>query len=431
MRPVDVDTEVALSGSRPADSWIVWAWRDGSLVVPEPLQILSWSAQDDAADNQKVQQRMSLTIADPDGSLGAWRFDDPLGVGGTWLQLIYKVGGARAVNFARMRVTSNKPTEFVEWREVPEYGLEEPDSLTEPHMRMVPVVTAAVRLELVDLTINADLDKLEDPESPADGATAVSEFRRLTQDYFPTVVDDGVQDVEISRLTIFEGERLEAAQDLASRVNARYRMGGDGECHIYPRPLTPVQRFGPNQALISVSREQVLSGLYNRWIVEGKDSTTGEPVRAVVSIETGILRYGGPHGRHQFKYNSEMITTGTQARAYAVQLREKFLASLAIELTLETAPWPQGQGGDRVEVACPVAAGHLVYLPGDVTSISRSGSTVPGPTQITVQCSYADVVAALARTDWAQHLTGNLPDLTWDRLPGTWGTLPPITWDDL
>jgi hypothetical protein len=180
-----------------------------------------------------------------------------------------------------------------------------------------------------------------------------------------------------------------------------------------------------------VSRKQTLAGLYNRWIVEGKDSTTNEPVRAVASIETGPLRYGGPHGKSQFTYTSEMITTGSQARGYAVQLREKLLASLAIELTLETAPWPQGQAGDRVEVACPVAAGHLVNIPGDVTSISRQGSTVPGGTTLTVQCSYADVVAALGRTDWAQHLTGTLPDLTWDRMPGTWGSLPPIDWDDL
>lgn len=430
MRPIDEDTLTALSGSRPADEIIAWAWRDGSLVVPEPLQVLDWSARDQAGDSVKINQSMSLTVADPDGSLGAWRFDDPLGVGGTWVQIIYKVGGARALNFARLRVTGNTPTEFVEWREIPEYGMDEPDSLTEPHMRMVPVVTAAVKLELDDLTVNVDLDKLEAPESPGTGATVVSEFQRLTQDYFPTVVDDGVVDVDISRLTIFEGERLDACQDLAARVNARYRMGGDGECHLYPRPLTPVQRFGPNQALVSVSRKQALSGLYNRWIVEGKDSTTSEPVRAVVSIETGPLRYGGPHGRHQFKYTSEMITTGTQARAYAVQLREKFLASLAIELTLQTAPWPQGQAGDRVEVACPVT-GQLVNLPGDVTSISRSGTTVPGGTTLTVQCSYADVVAALSRTDWAEHLTGTLPELTWDRMPATWGLLPEIIWDDL
>jgi len=431
LRPIDEDTLRALAGSRPADSFIVWAWRDGSLVVPEPLQVLNWSASDDAGDSVTVGQKVSLTVADPDGSLGAWRFDDPLGVGGTWLQLIYKVGGGRALNFARLRVTSNEPTEMVEWREIPEYGLEEPDSLTAPHMRMVPVTTAVVKLEAVDLTFDVDRDKLEDPESPESDATVLSEFRRLVSDYFPVVVDAGVEDVDISRLTIFEGERLQACQDLADRVSARYRMGGDGECHVYPRAVTPVQRFGPNEALVSVSRKQTLNGLYNRWIVEGKDSTTDEPVRGVVSIETGPLRYGGPHGRHQFKYTSEMITNGTQARAYAFQLRDKFLSSLAIELTLETAPWPQGQAGDRIEVACPVAAGYLVNFPGDVTSISRSGATVPGGTTLTVQCSYADVVAALGRTDWAQHLTGNMPELTWDRMPGTWGSLPAIEWDEL
>jgi len=54
-------------------------------------------------DNVKVGQRISLTVADPDGVLGAWRFDDPLGVGGTKLQVIYNVGGSGAVNYGWFR----------------------------------------------------------------------------------------------------------------------------------------------------------------------------------------------------------------------------------------------------------------------------------------------------------------------------------------
>ena len=431
MRNIDPGTATALEGSRPADTLTVWAWRGGKLVLGEPLQIISWSETDTAADSTKVKQQMNFTIADPDGTLGAWRFDDPLGVAGTELQVIYRVGGAGAVNFARLRIISNEPDEVVEWRTLPEYGLEEPDSDTPPHERLVPVVKGVVQLQAVDRTYNADRDKLEGPESPGPLATVLGEFARLTRDYFPTVVDPGVTDVGISRLTVFDRERLDACQDLAKRVGARYRMGGDGECHIYPRTTAPVWRVEPRNGLVKVSRKQAIDGLYNRWVVEGKDATTGAPIRVTVSIDTGPLRFGGDHGRAQTFYTSEMITSADQAAAYGVAQREEFLASLAVELTVTTVPRPELQAGDRIEVGYPVPAGHVAYFLGTITGIRRDGTNVPGYTTLTVSCSYNDVIQALGRTEWADHITGTLPELTWDRMPANWGTLPDLTWNDL
>ena len=88
MRPIQADSLLALEGSRPADILLVWAWRGGALVLPEPLQVISWSADDNAGDSVKVSQTLSLTIADPDGTLGAWKYDDPLSVAGTRLQVV-------------------------------------------------------------------------------------------------------------------------------------------------------------------------------------------------------------------------------------------------------------------------------------------------------------------------------------------------------
>ena len=431
MRPVDPATLQALEGSRPADTITVWAWRGGNLIISEPLDVIDWSERDTSSDSQKVKQQFSVTIADPTGSLGAWRFDDPLGVGGTQLYVIYRVGGAGAINFGRFRITSNEPSEVVDWREIDEYGLDVPDSKTGPHKRLRPVVAAVVKLEAVDLTFNADRDKLEGPESPGPLATAVGEFKRLTRDYFPTVVDDGVADVGVSRLLVFDRERLDACQDLLTRVGARYRMGGDGECHIYPRTTAPVWRVEPGNCMVSVSRKQSIDGLYNRWVVEGKDEANGAPVRATVSIDTGPLRFGGDHGRAQTFYSSEMITTYDQARAYARQMREEFLAGIAIELRVEVSPRPELQAGDRIEVGYPLPEGYVAYFLGTITEISRQGTNVPGQTSLTVSCSYSDILTALSRTEWADHLTGDLPELTWDRMPGTWGSLPDLTWNDL
>jgi hypothetical protein len=245
------------------------------------------------------------------------------------------------------------------------------------------------------------------------------------------VVDAGVTDANVSPFLTFDRERLEPIQDLAARVNARYRMGGDGELHLYPRATEPVWRVEPGAGLVRVGRKQSVDGLYNRWVVEGKDSGDGAPVRAVISLDTGPLRYGGPHGRSPFFYSSEMIETYGQALAYAIQLRDEFLASLAVELTVETVPRPELQAGDRIEVGCPVTAGHVAYFPGDITGISRSGDPVPRGTTLTVSCAYVDVVDALKRTEWADHLGAGLPALTWDRMPATWGSWPAIEWDDL
>jgi hypothetical protein len=293
----------------------------------------------------------------------------------------------------------------------------------------VYVTAGTVKLEAVDLTYDVDKDRFEVPESPAAGATVLSEFARLTRDYFPTVVDDGVSDVGVSGQLVFDRERLEACQDLLARVSASYRMGGDGECHVYRRDTAPAWRVEPTAGLVSVSRKQSLDGLYNRWVVEGKDAGDGQPVRASASIETGPLRWR-TRRKFPFFYSSEMIETYSQAIAYAAELRDTFLASLAVELSVETVPRPELQAGDRIEVGCPVD-GRVAYLPGLITSIRRGGSTVPSGTSLTVSVSYSDVVTALGRTEWAEHITAGRPELTWDRMPGTWGTLPAITWDTL
>ena len=430
MRLIDEGSLAALDGSRPADSLTVWAWRDGSLVLPDPLDVIDWSVSDDAGDSVKVGQKLSLTVADPDGSLGAWRFDDPLSVAGTDLQVIYRVGGAGAVNFGWFRVVGNEPTVAVDSRVIDEFGLDAPDSPTAPHERRRYITSGVVKLEAVDLTFDVDRDKFESPRSPRT-ATVLAEIANLTSAYFPTVVDPGVTDTSVSSRLVFEKERLEAVQDLASRVNARYRMGGDGECHIYPVMSAPVWRVEPEISLVSVARKQSIDGLFNKWIVEGKDSKGGAPVRGSAFIETGPLRWGGPHGKAPDFYSSEMITTRVQADFYAVELRERFLSSLAIELAVETVPRPELQAGDRIEVGCPVTAGHVAYLPGTITSIRRGGSTVPTGTSLTVTCSYGDVLNALTRTEWAQNITSNKPALTWDRMPGNWGQLPPTIWNDL
>jgi len=413
MRTVQEHVRLALESSRTADTLTVWAWRNDKLAHPEPLDIADWSLEDDGNDNVKVNQRCSFTVLDPDGSLGAWKFDDPLGTGGTRLQVIWNVGDNGSINYNWYRIQDNDPAEVVEWRRIFEAGLEEPDSEVKPNYRDVPLVKAAVKLTGVDITDYVDTDKLEAPESPPAGATYISEFRRFTQDYFPTVVDAGVVDGVVPPNTVYEKERLENCQDLLTRINAKYRMGGDGECHIYRTNTAPVLRIEPGRGLISVARRQSSKGLKNRWVVEGKDAVTGFPVTAAVQLDAGALRYGGPHGKAQEFYTSEMITSTTQAVAYADVMRGEALNKLSIDLDVETLPRPELQCGDRVEIGYPIT-GKVIYLKGMIVRLKSAGNPIPTGTTLTVRCNYTDVMVALGTTPWAKYLTGNKPPLPWD-----------------
>jgi hypothetical protein len=429
---IDEVSKAALDGSRPADELIAWAWYDGALAWDEPLSINSWSRSDSADGKQKVQRQISLTIADPDGSLSPWLFHDPLGVGGTVLQIIYRVGGAGAINLGWFRVEANTPDQRHVRYVIPEYGYIEPDSENAPHERVLMVPAGGtVELTAVDITADVDRDKLITPESPKT-TTVLNEVARLIGDHFPVVVEDGVTDAAVAKTLVFERERLEACQDMLASISARYRMGGDGEMRVFPMGPGPlVWRVEPGSGLVKVGRSQSISGLYNMWIVTGKEDGTGRPISAISTIKSGPLRVDGPHGRVPDFYESEQITSVAAAQKYAETLRDRQYQTYAVELAVETVPRPELQAGDWIEVGCPVKDGRVIYIPGEVTSIQASGSPVPGPMSLKVTCSYAAIFDALARTEWAQYLTNEKPALTWDRMPATWGTAPQLTWNDL
>lgn len=429
---IDEVSRAALDGSRPADELIVWAWYDGGLAWPDPLSVSDWSLSGSADSSSKVQRQLSLKVADPDGSLSPWLFHDPLGVGGTVLQVIYRVGGAEAVNIGRFRVENNTPDQRHVRYVIPEYGYVKPDSAQVPHERTIMVPAGGtVDVTAVDITSNADRDKLLTPESPKT-ATVLAELSRLIGDHFPIVIEAGVTDKPVVKTLVYDRERLEACQDLLASVDARYRMGGDGEMRVYPiAPGPVVWRVEPGAGLVEIGRSQSIDGLYNVWVVTGKEDGTGRPISAIATIKSGPLRVDGPHGRVPYFYTSELITSVSAAGSYAATLRDRQDQTYAVELTVVTAPHPEIQAGDRIEVGCPVKEGHIIYIPGEVAGIQAGGSPLPGPTTFKVSCSYADIFTALSRTPWAKYLTTERPALTWDRMPSTWGHIPAISWNDL
>lgn len=104
------DSEVAGSTSR--DYLDVNVWRGGVLLVAG-LAVTDWSLSWDAT--RQVQGQASFTVADPDGTLAPWSLADPLGPGGSRLQVTWVSGlsGTR-VPLGWWRIRKADPTES--WR---------------------------------------------------------------------------------------------------------------------------------------------------------------------------------------------------------------------------------------------------------------------------------------------------------------------------
>lgn len=391
MRPLDANTLNALTGSRSGESLTVYAWYGGRLAHPDPLPVtganFSW-------DRTRQVQTLDLTVADKDGLLAPWLFDDPLGVGGTRLQVRHNVGGASPINQGWYRITEPTPEERWFGYIIDESGRVNADSpIPNGKKHLMVSGGATIQLRTSDLGILLKNDRLLAPQSPPADATVISEVRRLVGNTMPVVVGDGVVDQSVNRSTVYERDRLDAIQALCKLIACDYRMNGEGQLEIYSlSPQTPVAtlRGGAEGLLVEVNRAQKLEGLYNIFVVDG--TANERPVRAIAQIDSGPLRVDGPHGRYSTFYESNMIATQLQAENHARQMRDTHVAGLTVDLRVSCLPVPHLQQGDWVNVGNPVVGGEQAQLRGMIKSISQPWSgTVPGRATVVVECSYYDV----------------------------------------
>lgn len=390
MRQLDSNTLNALYGSRSGEKLTAYVWYGGRLAYPDPLPVsnarFSW-------DRTRQIQTVSLTVADPDGLLAPWLYEDPLGVGGSRLQLRHDVGGAGSINIGWYRITAPRPAE--RWRSytINDAGRINVDSPIPAGKKQVLVSGGAtVEVQAADLAILLKNDPLLAPESPGAGATVVNEIIRLAGTTVPVKVAAGVVDRAVNTTLVHERDRLDAMQALCKSISCDYRMTGDGQLEVYPiakQAAVATLRGGAEGLQVEVDRSQQLEGLYNTFVVDG--TATDRPVRAVVQITTGPLRVGGPHGRYTKFYESNMIATQEQAINYAMQMRDTHLAGLTVDLRVTCLPVPHLEIGDWVNVGNPVVGGQQVTLAGMIKSIDQPWSTVPGQATVVVECSYADV----------------------------------------
>lgn len=384
MRAMSDDALEALSGSRINEGVTVHVWYDGEVIYRD-LPISRWSVNSDGS--RQVQTQVSLDVSDADGALAPWGVDDPLGVGGSRVQVIYNLGSGETVDLGWYRIVDSDSAENWTLRAAGDRRVWIPGGST-----------STVKAD--DLTTLVSRAKLLAPTSPAAGATVLGEVRRLLSGIVPVRVADGVADQPASTSVVFERERMDAIEDLLDTIDATYRMAGDGQLEVYPRtPGDPVWEIagGDEGVLITVRRSQSMDGLYNAVQSEGADDD-GAQLLARAFEMSGPLRWDGPHGQHPFFHSATgILTTQAAVNADARTRLATQTQGRTVDLAVTCLPHPGLQPGDVVTVASPSVTGAAFPLNGIVRSANLSGSTGGvSPMTMVVECSFEDVQAVAA-----------------------------------
>lgn len=360
MRRHDEDIARALTGSQSRVRLVADVWRGGQLLTTDgPLPVESWQVGWDGT--RQVQGQASLTVADGDGSLAPWAYDDMLGAGGSRLYLRYlmpQVGPTAEVPLGWFRIVAPDTDET--WRF---------------HARGQAWVStgATIRVDAQELTWQAKEETFLAPQAPAPGATVFGELRRLLDGVMPLGSTVGLTDRAVPAGLAYSLDRMDAVEDLAASVGAVHRMSEWGLLDLVPQdPGAAVWTIGPSDddeqgVLIDVSRSQNAGDIKNAAVVEGA-TAGGVQIVGRAFEGTGPLRFGGPHGRIPERMSTPLMDTQAKADAAAASRLRSTIHGRRAVLPVTCLPHPGLQVHDVVTLETP--AGDLF---GPVQTVTLSG----------------------------------------------------------
>ncbi|MEV7962417.1 hypothetical protein [Oerskovia paurometabola] len=357
-------------------------------MVAQDLQATFWSLGWDAG--RQVQGQATITVADPDGTLAPWGMSDPLGPGGSRLQVTWVSGltGTR-VPLGWWRIRRPDPDET--WL-----------TYTLGSGEMVRVAGGgSVTIQADEETSTAALSGLD--AEVASASTVVGEARRLLQDVCPVVTLPGVVDAPVPGSLVYGDGRLDAVDDLLAVIRARYRMGPDGALEIVPAAgVGPVWTItgGESGALIRALRPLSDQGVANA-VIATATTTTGQPLIGRAYLTTGPLAWGGPYGKVPARIRSAATDQAAVDAEAAAELTSR-VHSGEVDLAITCLTHPGLQLQDRVIVVAATATGAAA-LEGRVvamrmTSATSDAGTTPSKTMsLTVRVSVEALEAVAAR----------------------------------
>lgn len=367
----------ALMGSASGVKLKCSAWYNGRSVVDD-LAVPRWSMKWTDGPQTLMQGQASFTFHDDIGKLAPWGWDEPLAPGGAFVQTRFVVGDD-SVELGRWLISKSKPEEM--WRLAG--PAESPQWVSGG---------ATIPVEATEFTTFADEYVFLAPESPPNGATVISEVKRLLAGVVDVFVDPAIVDVSVPSSMTYSDNRLATVYDLVDKVG-KYRMTGDGRLWIYPYKTTGtptvVLRSGPGGALVAVKRELDRTLQYNA--VKSTSVSTTAGITATAKITDGPLKWGPPFGYKPLRHTAVADTqAGVQADA------DTILAQRATDntTTLEVycTPDPRVMIGDLVQVANPMINGNEYPLVGRVKLVELSGSSAGlDQMHLSVVCNSTDV----------------------------------------
>ena len=386
MRVVSADLDAEVAGTSQGDTLEVSAWRGGALVAGS-LLVSAWSLSWDVS--RDVQGQATFTVQDPDGVLAPWSLSDPLGPGGSQLQVAWLSGtsGIR-VPLGWWRIRRSAPTE--QWLT---YG-------TSAGPVRVPG-GAWVQVQADEaLMASASICRM-DSEAVPSGATVYGEIARILRDYGAVDTSSGPSDVAVQGAYVYPESRSASVGDLLDMAYAVGRAGPDGSLQVLPvagvGPVWTVQG-GADGALVGFARQLDDAGTYNAATSKGT-TTAGVPLVGRAYVTTGPLAYGGPFGKVPM-FHQAIATTQSGVDADAATLLANQVTAGTVDLSVTCLAHPGVQLHDLVTVVAPTTAGDA-SLVGRVVAMSWASAqsdsgTTPGKAMtLTVRVS-ADALEAVA-----------------------------------
>lgn len=367
-----------VAGTSQLDRLEINAFRDGELVA-QNLDVSDWNMN--WSYGRSAHGQATLQVTDDTGHLTPWAMDDPLGPGGTRLQITYIFGASgNRVPMGWWRVRSVSPNS---------------------QYRLYDTSTGPQRIwQGGHLTIKADeiscLMEMArmDAERPV-GPTCIGEVRRLLSDLLPVNVLAGVVDGPLPSLLIYDDSRVSAVNDTLSAIDAEARMGADGSLEIVPRfGIGPVWEIkgGDQGVLIDVTHSLSDEGVYNAVISHG-ETETGEQLIGRAYITTGPLRWGGPYGQVPMFHNAiSNNKAGVQRDAESMLANRE--ATGRVQIEVECLMHPGIQIYDRLSLTTPTVAGDFV-LEGFCTAMVMSSARADGAESPTPAKSMSIILSVL------------------------------------
>lgn len=368
MYPVDEEftqiTQGAHEGRWSASAWYDGEYRGELALVGSPRLVREF-------DGNLIRSSTQITVDDPDGQLAPTDYTSTLAPFGQYvsLQQTVTVGRGFEASIPLGDFVVTDPGATGGWRRWRQTHLPTGGTVT---VSLADVLTRLERFEVVGLQ-----------QAPR-GATIRSEVLRMLRGIAPVAADTIPTTTVPASKAVHPQSRVETVQGLLELAGLVPGMNHNGMIAAYDptRPLaSPDWVLGVDDMVSMPRGVPTDEGLHNAWEVTGEQDEDGRAaLRAILTEESGPLRYGGPFGMRPYRQSAPIYTSSSQVVAAARTFRAKARAARAMRYEFVTSFAPHMMPLDTIRFPIipesPVSAG-LRMVSGRVVRVEhgQSGTT--------------------------------------------------------